>query len=125
MTELIFKELSYKITGLIFEIYNLIGSGQSEKLYGDALAEILNREKIKFKRELYFPIKINDKVIKKQYFDFIIDDKIVIELKANDKYYKQACSQLFKYLKSCNLQLGIIYRFSNEGVRVKRIPNYY
>lgn len=125
MTELIFKELSYQITGLVFEVFNLIGAGQSEKIYGDALAEMLSKEGIEFQRELYYPIKINDKVIKKQYFDFIVDDKIIIELKVNDKFYKQVCSQLFKYLKSSNHKLGIIYRFTNEGVRVKRIPNYY
>ncbi len=125
MTDLIFKELSYKISGLIFEVDNTIGYGHSEKIYGDALAEILEREEITYKRELYYPIIIEGKVIKKVYFDFVIEDKIIVELKVSDNKYKNACTQIFNYLKTSGLKLGIIYRFTKDGVRTKRIPNYY
>ncbi|OGD64083.1 hypothetical protein A2215_00085 [Candidatus Berkelbacteria bacterium RIFOXYA2_FULL_43_10] len=122
MTELIYKDLSYKITGLIFEIDNIIGHGQSEKVYGDMFEKLLQREKITYKREVYFPIKVEGQLIKKCFFDFLINDKIIIELKANDINYKQVCSQLFKYLKTSNKKLGLIYRFTKGGVRTKRIP---
>ena len=125
MTDLIYKDLSYKITGLIYEVSDLVGFGQNEKVYGDAFSLLLERDKINFQREIYFPIKIENKVIKKYYFDFLVDDKIVIELKATDINFKQACTQLFRYLKASNLKLGLIYRFTKNGVRIKRIPNLY
>ena len=125
MTELLYKDLSYKVTGLIFEIDNLIGYGQNEQTYGDAFEELLKTNRLKYEREIYFPIKIGEKVIKKEFFDFLIDDKIVIELKISDRNYKKACTQLFQYLKSSGKKLGLIFRFTSEGVRVKRIPNYY
>lgn len=124
MTDLIFKDMSYKITGLAFEIDNLIGYGQNEKVYADAMERLLTRENIKFQREIYSPIKIEGQVVKKLFFDFLIDDKIIIELKANDINYKQVCAQLFKYLKSSNKKLGIVFRFTKGGVRHKRIPNF-
>jgi len=125
MTDLLYKELSYKLSGLVFEVDNIIGYGQTERVYGDALEELFKREKLDYKREIYFPIKINNKVIRKEYFDFLIDEKIIVELKVSDFHYKRACSQIFSYLKSSGLKLGIIYRFTRNGVRTKRIPNYY
>ncbi|PIS07789.1 GxxExxY protein [Candidatus Berkelbacteria bacterium CG10_big_fil_rev_8_21_14_0_10_43_13] len=125
MTELLYKDLSYKITGLAYNIDNTIGYGQTEQTYGDALEELLKENGIKYQREVYFPILIGDKLIKREYFDFLIDDKIIVELKISDRNYKKACTQIFKYLKSSGTKLGLIIRFTNEGVRIKRIPNYY
>lgn len=125
MTEILYKELSYKLTGLMFEIDNIIGYGHSEKTYGDALEELLKREKINYEREVYFPITIEGKLIKKEFFDFLIDDKVILELKVSDKNYKKVCNQIFLYLKSSGKKLGLVFRFTNSGVRMKRIPNYY
>ena len=123
MTGLLFGELSYKITGLAYEIDNLIGFGHREKIYADAIEELFKRDKISYKREVYFPIKIGDKVIAKKFFDFIVEDKIVIEFKTGDYMYKESCSQIFSYLKASGLKLGLILRFTKNGVKIKRIPN--
>jgi len=117
--------LSYKLTGLAYEVNDTIGPGQTEKIYADALAELLSREKIAFEREVYFPIKIENKIIKKYFFDFLVDKKIIVELKVSDIKFRSVCSQLFRYLKTSKIKLGLIYRFTNDGVRVKRIPNLY
>jgi len=125
MTELIYKELSYQLTGFAFEIDNIIGFGQNEKSHADALEVLLRKNNLKYQREFYFPIKIEEQVIKKHFFDFLIEDKIIVELKANDANFKQVCAQVFQYLKSSGKKLGLVYRFSKNGVRTKRIPNYY
>lgn len=125
MAELIYKELSYQLTGFAFEIDNLVGYGQDEKTYSDAFEVLLKKNKINYQRELYFPITIEDKLLKKCFFDFLVDDKIIVELKANDINFKQVCAQVFKYLKASDKKLGLVYRFSKSGVRTKRIPNYY
>jgi len=125
MTELLFKELSYQLTGLVYEIDNTVGYGQNEKTYCDCFEELLQRENISYKKEIYFPLKINNKLIKKYYFDFLVDDKIVVEFKISDKNYKNVCTQIFQYLKSSEKRLGIVFRFMPDGVRTKRIPNYY
>ncbi|HOX41616.1 MAG TPA: GxxExxY protein [bacterium] len=125
MTELLYKDLSFKLTGLVFEINNEIGYGQSEKTYCDAFEKLLRKENISYKRENYFPVSICGEVVKREYFDFLIEEKVVVEFKISEQYYKRACTQVFKYLKSSGMKLGLIYRFTKDGVRAKRIPNYY
>ena len=123
MQELLFKELSYKIVGLAFKIDNQIGYGQTEKVYADALEKLLIQEQLPYQRELYAPIKIDGQLVAKRYYDFLIDDKIIIEIKVGNYAYKEVCSQLFQYLKSNSYKLGLIIRFNRAGVSVKRIPN--
>jgi len=123
MAELLFRELSYKINGLAFEIYRALGGELKEKVYGRAFEELLKREGISFKREIYFPIKINEKIVGKNFFDFLIDDQIIIELKKGSREYLQACNQLSDYLKLSGLKLGLIIRFTKDGAKVKRIVN--
>lgn len=125
MADLIYKELCFKVVGFAYEAFNSLGSGLKEKVYANAFEEILKQEKVEYKRELYYPLEIRDKVIAKKYFDFLIEDRLVVELKAGSLNYKEVCFQLLDYLKSSNLKLGLIIRFTQDGVRVKRIPNLY
>jgi len=123
--ELIYKELSYKICGLAFKVDNLLGYGLREKIYADGLEELLKQSMISYKREVYYPIKIGQKTLVRRLFDFLIDDKIIVEIKVGDREYKDCCYQLFEYLKISKLKLGLIIRFTRDGVKIKRIPNYY
>lgn len=125
MTEVVYKELSYKLVGLAYEAFNALGSGLKEKFYGNAFEQLLMDEKIIYQRELFYPIKLRDKIIGKNFFDFLIEGKIVVELKSGSDRYKEACAQLNQYLKSSNLKLGLIIRFTKDGVKTKRILNLY
>lgn len=124
MAELIYKDLSYIINGLAYKIDNQIGYGQEEKIYADAFEELLKKEKLDYKREVYYPIKIDEKVIARRFVDFIVGGKIVVEIKRGENLYRQACDQVFQYLKINNFRLGIVIRFTKNGVRTKRIPNF-
>ncbi|PIS29970.1 MAG: hypothetical protein COT41_03880 [Candidatus Portnoybacteria bacterium CG08_land_8_20_14_0_20_40_83] len=57
------------------------------------------------------------------YFDFLIDDKIVLEIKVRDYFSKKDITQLYSYLKAKNLKLGIIAHFTKTGVKFKRVAN--
>ena len=122
---LLYPELSYKIIGFVYKINDLIGFGQSEKIYCDALEELLKENNLEYSRELYFPIKLNGKLLAKRFFDFLVDDKIILEIKVGDLKYKETCSQLFQYLKLSGKKLGLIFRFTKNGVKIKRIPCFY
>lgn len=123
MDSLLYKDLSYRLCGLAFKIDNEIGYGHEEKIYADALEKLLQKENIVYKREVYHPITIEEQVVKKKFFDFLIDDKIIIEIKVSNYNYREACTQLFRYLKNSDIKLGLIFRFTRNGVKVKRIPN--
>lgn len=121
--KLLYKDLSYEITGLAFKIDNQIGYGQTEKIYCNALEKLFINENIPYIREFYAPIKIDDEVIAKRYFDFLIDDKIILEVKVGYLNYRQVCSQVYQYLKASKHKLGLVVRFNKNGVFIKRIPN--
>jgi GxxExxY protein len=125
MSELIYKDLSYAIVGFIYQIDNHLGYGHEEKVYADVFEKILQKENVKYKRELYCPVIFEGEVISRRFLDFLIDDKIIVEIKVGNYRYKSVCSQLFEYLRNNNIKLGLIARFSKHGVDVKRIVNLY
>lgn len=125
MADLVYKDLSYKLVGLAFEVNCALGSGLKEKTYADAYEELLKEEKIKYQREFYFPLKIRGKIVSQKYFDFLIEDKIILEFKIGGDKFIDAYRQIFEYLKTSDLKLGIIIRFTRDGVKIKRIVNIY
>jgi len=78
---------------------------------------------LKFKEQLYAPVMFQNKKIGSYYLDFLIADKIILELKKGDRFYKKDIEQTFAYLKTHNIKLGLLARFTNHGVKVKRIVN--
>ena len=123
MTELIHKELSYRINGILYKTDNLVGPGQPEKTYCNAIEELFKESAIKYTREIYYSIKVNDKVISKQFFDFLVEDRIVLEIKTGNYMYRNSIDQVFQYLKNSKIQLGLIARFAKDGVQIKRVLN--
>lgn len=114
MSELIYPDLSYKIVGLLFDIYNELGFGYQEKYYQRALKIKLDCEKIKYKKECLKTIKIDSQIIGRYFIDFVIDDKIVVELKIANDFYKKDISQVLGYLKATKLKLGILVIFTKK-----------
>lgn len=123
MTELIYKELSYKIVGIAYDIDNQLGTGLDESVYSKAFEKLLMKNGIGYKKELYCPIKIDGEVIAKKYIDFLLEDKIVVELKVDNYRYKSVFAQILGYMKLNSIKLGLIIRFSRDGVNIKRVLN--
>lgn len=123
--KVIYPELSYKIIGVLFEVYNKLKYGHREKIYQKAVAEILKEKNISYQKEVYYPVTINEKVISKYYFDFLIDNKIVLELKVAEDFYRKDFNQLLAYIKHQNYKLGILAIFSKTGIRYRRLLNLY
>jgi GxxExxY protein len=121
--DLVCSELSYKIMGCAFEVYNELGFGHAEKFYQRAMAIQLKKEGIEFKEQVYTPLKFKGEVIGKQYFDFLIEDKVIIELKKNSNFSKGNIDQVKQYLITSKLQLAILINFSPTSVVSKRIVN--
>jgi GxxExxY protein len=122
-TDLIYPELSYKLVGLLFEIHNTLGPGHKEKVYEDALASLFDDEDIKYERQLQHPIKLRDKIIGKYILDFLVEDKVIIELKQGNRFTKKNIDQVLNYLRAKNLKLAIICQFGTDAVKFKRIVN--
>lgn len=122
--KVLYPELSYKITGALFEVFREIGSGHHEKYYQKAVAEELTNREIKFKEQVYMPLQYKNKVVGRIYMDFLIEDKIVLEIKKGEGFSKKHIDQVLIYLKNSNCKLAILANFSRDGVQSKRIVNF-
>jgi GxxExxY protein len=122
--DLIYPELSYKIIGCAFDVYNSLGSGHHERYYQRALAEAFSNENLKFQQQISFPLKYKNKIIGRGFLDFLVENKIIVEIKKSDKFSKSHIDQVVEYLKMSNLKLAILINFGKQGVTFRRIVNF-
>lgn len=123
--DLVYPELSFKLIGCAFEVFNQLGYGHYEKYYQKAYAEALKNNKIEFTEQVYSPLKFNDIVIGKLFFDFLIENKIIVELKKDNHFAKRHIDQVNEYLKTSNHKLAILINFTSKGVIYKRLVNIH
>lgn len=121
--DLVYSELSYTIIGILFEVYNNLGPGHKEKYYQNAIAVAFKPAGISFKQQIYCPLIFKNNRVGDYFLDFLIEDKIVLEIKSGEKFLKQNISQVYSYLKVKNLKLGILANITKEGLKFKRILN--
>ncbi len=120
---LLYKDLSYQIQGAAMEVRKNFGSGHKESLYQNAFAEELELRNIKFGKEksikIYSPK--TKKLIGLYRPDFIVDEKIIIELKAVEKIPKLFINQLYDYLRNSKYELGYFINFASPKLYIKRV----
>lgn len=116
-------ELSYKIIGTAFDVYNSLGAGHKEKYYQNALALAFKKGGLNFREQVLTPLSYENQSIGRYYLDFLVENKIVVELKSGEKFLKQNIQQIFNYLRANKLPLGLLINFTKEGVKSRRILN--
>ena len=121
--DLLYPELSYEIIGILFDISNEMGYGYKEKQYQKAIELGFKIAGLKCEKELPVRIEYKGKYITTVYLDFLVEDKVIVELKQGNKFYKKDVQQVYNYLVSADLKLGILARFTKDGVRFMRIVN--
>jgi GxxExxY protein len=121
--DLIYPELSYQLVGLAYNVFNELGHGHLEKIYQKAYAKELKEAGIVFKEQAPYQVIYKEEVIGNNYLDFLIEEKVIIELKRSDFYSKKYIDQVSNYIKVSNLKLAILINFTTNGVRIKRIVN--
>ena len=121
--KIIEPELSYKIIGLAFEVFNDLGYGMSEKYYQRAFSRLLEENKIPFQKEQYIKLLYHEEPIGSYFLDFVIDKKIVVELKIRPRLGYIHIKQVMGYLKSTGHKLAILIYFTRDGVKYRRIIN--
>ncbi len=122
--DILYPDLSYKIVGCAFNVYNVLGSGHSEKYYQRALAEAFSQASLGFQEQISFPLKYHSKIIGRNFLDFLVENKIVVEIKKGNRFSKTHIDQVIEYLKMSKLKLAILIDFGSEGVIFKRIVNF-
>lgn len=120
---LVHEKESYQIIGSAFSVFNAVGGGHKENFYQKALAEEFQVRNIPFKEQLRAKVFYKKKEIGMYILDFLVFDKVVVEIKKTSNFAKQDIDQLYAYLRAMNLQLGLIIHFTRENVRYKRVVN--
>ncbi len=119
---LIYREESYKIIGLCMEVHGILGKGHSEVVYKDALEYELTSNQIPFSREKSYKIEYKNIVLPRVYnADFVVYDKIILELKAVESLTSGHIKQTLNYLAASGLKLGLLVNFGEDSLNHKRI----
>ena len=122
MEEYLHKEESYKIVGVLYEVHKNLGKGFSEIVYKDAFEYELNQLNIPFEREKEFVVNYKSTTLKhKFYADFVVYDKIILEIKTVDCFNNSHYNQCLNYLKISNNELAILANFNLISLEYKRI----
>ena len=122
-TRLIYPKLSYDVMGILYAVQNKLGSGLLEKHYQKAIEIELINKKIGYEKEKYVRLEYEGELIGKYFVDFVVDSKIVVEVKATRDYSRLAYKQAYSYLRQLQLPLAIVVNFHGDKLRSKRIVN--
>lgn len=121
MSNYLHSELTGKIIELAIAVHKNLGSAYEEKLYQRALYLEFQRAKLKFEREKEININYGRVRIGKKKLDFVVDNKVVVELKKIDKIDNVHAAQVVSYLKTLGLKVGLILNFGGSKLEIKRI----
>ena len=121
MKEILEKDLSYKITGILFEVHNRLGRFCKHDQYCEALEVLFKEKGIEYLREIEIPIMIGNAKITGNRLDFLVEGRVVLDVKCKKAITVQDYVQMKRYLRACEKQLGIIVNFSETSIRPKRI----
>ena len=121
----LYKDLTDKILRACYNVHNGLGCGFFEKVYQEALAIELTEMGIPFEREKHLPILYHGKVLECDYIaDFVVDGKIILELKAVTEMNTLFEAQLINYMKATHIKVGYLINFGQERLYYKRYARY-
>jgi len=121
--ELKFSELTGLIIGCAMKVHNQLGSGYQEVIYQRALAIELRKADLMFEREFEMPITYDGQNIGTRRVDFLVAEKLSVELKAVIELERVHLAQAINYLEAYNLEIGLLINFGNTRLEFHRLSN--
>ena len=124
MTE---NEISYRVIGAIYKVYNELGPGLLESIYEAALCYQLRKDGLKVENQVILPVVYDGKVLPIEFrLDVLVEDKVIVELKSVSDMKEVYGKQLLTYLKISHLKLGLLVNFNSSDIRssIHRIVNH-
>ena len=122
MEKILYKEESYKIIGLCMEVHNNLGKGFLEVVYKDALEYEFKTNDIPYEREKEYKVKYKEIILPHNFYaDFVVYDKIILEVKCISEINNEHIAQTMNYLKISNCRLGLLVNFGKLSLEFKRI----
>ena len=121
---MLYPELSNRILGIAMQLHREMGCGFKEKVYQDAFDVLLKENKINYMKEKHIELVFHGIKLEHDFFyDFLIEDKIGIELKAAPEIVGEFEAQIINYLHVSNHKLGLLLNFGTTSLEYRWYPN--
>ena len=118
-----YADVTEKIIGCAMKVHNKLGNGFQEVIYQRALAIEFRKNSINFQREFEMDIYYDGEAIGKRRVDFLVEDKIMVELKALAELDNSQPAQTINYLEAYNLEIGLLINFGAKSLQFNRFIN--
>lgn len=119
--EIIYKELSYKIVGLAMEVHTELGFGFLEKVYENSLMILFEENGIRAEQQIPIKVEFYGRIVGDYIADILVEDSIILELKAIDRISPVHKAQTLNYLKATNLKLAMLLNFGKYKLEYERL----
>ncbi|MDP3645478.1 MAG: translation elongation factor 4 [bacterium] len=119
--EFLYADLTYKIRGILFDVRKKLGLGHKEQIYHSALEIEFQRAGLMFESKKNIPLLYAGKTIGMYQPDFVIENKVLIELKALPEIGRPQQEQLWSYLKGCTFKLALLVNFGSRDLEIQRV----
>ena len=114
------NELTYLMNGAIFEVIRVLGGGFLEKVYENALWVELRNRGLKVETQVPMKGEYKGKEVGEYFADLLVEDRVILELKAVDALQKIHEAQLLNYLKATGYKVGLLVNFKHPKAEIKR-----
>lgn len=119
--KIVHRDLSYKIVGLAIQVRKELGFGFLEKVYENALMVLFRENGIKAEQQVAIKVTFHGQIIGDYVADILVEDSIILELKALDKIIPVHKAQVLNYLKATGLKLAILLNFGKDSLEHERL----
>ncbi|OGZ00409.1 MAG: hypothetical protein A2945_03640 [Candidatus Liptonbacteria bacterium RIFCSPLOWO2_01_FULL_52_25] len=120
-SDLLYEDLTYKIRGAAFEVRKRLGLGHKESVYRNALTQELSNQGLQYEAEKNVGIFYDGKKVGSYQPDFIVGNKVIVELKALPEIGRPQTEQLWSYLKGSEYKLALLVNFGSKDLEIKRV----
>ncbi|HVE58599.1 MAG TPA: GxxExxY protein [Pyrinomonadaceae bacterium] len=119
--KIIYKGLSYKIVGLAMQVHTELGYGFLEKVYENSLMILFRENGIKAEAQVPIKVLFHSQIVGDYIADILVEDSIILELKAQEKISEVHKAQTLNYLKATGLKLAILLNFGRRRLESERL----
>jgi GxxExxY protein len=114
------KELSYVVRGCVYEVFKELGAGFLEKVYENALLTELRLQGLSANAQVPIKVQYKGTVVGEYFADLVIEESIILELKAQQQLSVSAEAQLLNYLKAGDKKIGMLVNFAHPRATIRR-----
>lgn len=111
---LLYKETTEAILRAFYTVYNTLGYGFLEKVYENALAHELAKQGLQVRKQMPIQVYYDGQVMGKYFADLLVEEQVIVELKAAEGIIPRHGAQLLNYLKATDIEVGLVLNFGPE-----------